>query len=85
MNPSEYIEYDATGLAELVGTGDVTGQELALCALAMVEEKNPRVNAVLEIFEDTQEIVSATPADAPFTGRSLPDQGPGDTGTGSQQ
>ncbi len=68
MELSEYLQHDATGLAELVRGGEVTASELADCALAMVEKNNPAVNAVLETFADVEEIVAAVPEDAPFTG-----------------
>lgn len=68
MKTSEYISYDATGLAQLVREKEVTAGELADCALAMVEEQNPAINAVLETFDDVEDIVAAAPADAPFSG-----------------
>ena len=68
MKLSEYLQQDATGLAELVRGGEVTAAELADCALAMVEKQNPAVNAVLETFNDVQDIVAAVPEDASFSG-----------------
>jgi amidase len=68
MHTSEYLEYDATGLADLVRDGEVTAHELARCALDLVDERNPALNAVLETFEDVTDIVAAAPQDAPFSG-----------------
>lgn len=68
MNKSDYLQQDATGLAQLVSVGDATPAELAACALDMVEQWNPEINAVLETFADVDEIVAETPSGAPFSG-----------------
>ena len=52
MRISEYVTYDATGLADLVRTGETTAAELAELALTAVEKVNPGLNAVIEIFPD---------------------------------
>ncbi len=43
----EYDDLDATGLAALVQSGDVTAQECLDAALARVDERNPALNAVV--------------------------------------
>jgi amidase len=52
MNLREYADYDGTGLAELIGKKEVTAQEVAEMALAGVKKINPKINAVIEIYED---------------------------------
>ncbi len=48
----EWVSYDALGLAELVRTQQVTPRELAQQAAAGIAALNPRLNAVIEVFED---------------------------------
>ncbi|MGO2154256.1 MAG: amidase [Serratia proteamaculans] len=48
MKLSEYVSYDALGLAELVQGGEVSAQELQQTAQAAVEAVNPAINAVVE-------------------------------------
>ncbi len=52
MNLEEYTAHDATGLAELVRTGDVTPAELAALAAEAVEKVNGTLNGVIEVYED---------------------------------
>ncbi|MER9171612.1 amidase [Mesorhizobium australicum] len=59
MNLSEYVEYDATGLASLVCRGEVTPLELTRLASKAHEEVNPRINAVIEIYEDAETVSGA--------------------------
>jgi amidase len=68
MKASEYIDYDGLGLAELVRDGEVTPTELAQCAAQLVEQRNPAINAVLEWFADTDDIVASAPRDRAFGG-----------------
>ncbi len=68
MKTSEYIEYDGLGLAELVRDGDVSPAELVQCATQLVEQHNPAINAVLELFADTDDIVASAPRNAAFGG-----------------
>ena len=48
----EWDTLDATAMAGLVAKGDVTAQELAVQAAAAVGRVNPKINAVLEVFDD---------------------------------
>ena len=41
MLVSEYTEYDALGLAELVANGDISAEELVDCAEQQYHSKNP--------------------------------------------
>ena len=68
MNATEYLEYDAVGLAGLVSSGEVSGLELAGAALAVAEQRNPDINAVIEVFDDIEDIAAKVPAGAPFSG-----------------
>ncbi|TIR16150.1 MAG: amidase [Mesorhizobium sp.] len=59
MNLSEYVEYDATGLASLVKAGEATSLELTRLARAAHDEVNPRINAVIEFYEDAETVAGA--------------------------
>lgn len=52
MNLSEYASYDALGLASLVKRKEVTAQELTALAFEAISKVNPRINAVVETYED---------------------------------
>jgi len=54
MNISEYVQYDALGLAELVSNGDVTPDELQSLARAATESVNDSLNAVVAYVDDHQ-------------------------------
>jgi len=51
MKLSDYVNHDATGLAELVGKGEVTAAELADCANAAIDALNPVLNFVAQRIE----------------------------------
>jgi amidase len=62
---AEYLERDATGLAELVRKGEVSASELIECAIERIEALNPRLNAVVHRFYDrAREAAKATPQGA---------------------
>src|SRR5437867_9544462 len=65
----DYEQYDALGLAALVRSGKVTPPELLESAIALVEERNPRINAVVMRLYDygRQQITDGLP-DGPFRG-----------------
>src|SRR6266567_3236177 len=50
MSSDEWGKRDAVALAELVRTKQVTAQELVAQAAAAVEQLNPKIGAVLEIY-----------------------------------
>jgi len=52
MNLDEYAGYDALGLARLVERKEVSPRELAATALKAIEAVNPKLNAVIEIYDD---------------------------------
>lgn len=66
---STYLRQDATGLAALVAKGEVTAEELLDTALALTEERNPALNAVVNLNEGAarQAIRDGLPA-GPFAG-----------------
>ena len=57
----EYLELDATGLADLVRSGKVSAAELTECAIARIEALNPRLNAVVYKFYERARSVAAQP------------------------
>ncbi|TIL34707.1 amidase [Mesorhizobium sp.] len=59
MKLSEYVEYDATGLASLVSAGEVTAVELTRLARQAHDAVNPRINAVIEFYEDAETVAGA--------------------------
>lgn len=65
MKVSEYTRYDATGLAELISTNEVTVEEVREAALRAIEEVNPQLNAL--VGESFEEPLSYS-QDGPFAG-----------------
>ncbi|RWF54966.1 MAG: amidase, partial [Mesorhizobium sp.] len=59
MRVSEYAEYDATGLASLVHSGEVTPLELTRLAREAHDKVNPHINAVVEFYEDAETVAGA--------------------------
>ncbi|MFA6153481.1 MAG: amidase [Mesorhizobium sp.] len=69
MQLSEYQNFDATGLAELVAQQEVTPGELLDTALAGVGAVNDKLNAVVAIFEEeARRFIDEELADGPFKG-----------------
>ena len=69
MKSSEYAAYDATGLAELVAKREISPGELARCAAEVIAARNPKVNAVVELYADRIERLDETTLPAgPFRG-----------------
>lgn len=69
MNLEEYAKFDATGLAEVVGRGEVSAKELALLAAEGVKRVNPALNAVIEVFADrVADLDESSVPDGPFRG-----------------
>ncbi|OBQ86473.1 amidase family protein [Mesorhizobium sp. WSM3873] len=59
MKLNEYLEHDATGLASLVSAREVTAVELTRLAREAYDEVNPRINAVIEFYEDAETVPGA--------------------------
>jgi len=53
MNLSEYIEYDAVGLAQLISSGQASAHEVQQAARQAIEAVNPALNALVgELFDE---------------------------------
>ena len=52
MKFSEYVTYDAMGLAELVSRGEVKAEELLNVAIKRAEDVNPQLNALIHPLYD---------------------------------
>lgn len=68
MKVSEYVDFDAVGLARLVATGQVTPAELEAAAHEAAQAVGPRVNAIVETWQadEVQDPGSAPLAGVPF-------------------
>lgn len=65
----EYEAHDALGLAELVGKGDVTAEELLEAAITRVEKLNPALNAVVtKMYDQARAILAAGLPEGPLKG-----------------
>lgn len=60
MNLDEYRELDAVALASLVHTGEVHPREIVSTAMEAVQRLNPRLNAVLQTFDDEFPVADAS-------------------------
>lgn len=69
MEVSEYIKYDAVGLAELVKKGDITTKELAALSFTRLQEVDKELNAVTQTRgRQVKEELSQLNPNAPFSG-----------------
>lgn len=68
MHISEYREYDAVGLAQLIKSGQVSAQEVQQCAREAILAVNPTLNALVgELFEEALPASTTGPfAGVPF-------------------
>ncbi|MGH9753172.1 MAG: amidase family protein, partial [Blastocatellia bacterium] len=66
---SEYDQYDALGLAELIAKKQITPAELLNAVRRRVETINPRINAFSHLFFDkAEEQINNGLSDGPFRG-----------------
>ncbi|MFE3774867.1 amidase [Streptomyces sp. NPDC059122] len=65
MRVTEYVNFDAVGLAELAAGGEVTPAELEAVAREAAQAVNPRINAVVETWPTDDE---PAPGSAPLAG-----------------
>ncbi|MET9296459.1 amidase [Streptomyces sp. NPDC003077] len=65
MRVSEYVSFDAVGLAELVAGGEVTPAEVEAAAHEAARAVNPRINAVVETWPADDE---PSPGSSPLAG-----------------
>ncbi len=68
MTFDEYADHDATGLAALVATGQVTPCELLETAIAAAEATNPALNFIAQPLFDRARAAAAKPFAGPFAG-----------------
>ncbi|WP_109526199.1 amidase [Nocardia aurea] len=73
MKISEYVTFDAVGLADLVARGEVTPAELEAVALAAAQAVNGQINAIVETWpgEDAPVPGSTPLAGVPFLIKDL--------------
>src|SRR5215468_9422625 len=59
---TDYEQYDALGMADLVRRRKVTAAELLEAAIARVEARNPTVNAVtMKLYDFARQAIAAGP------------------------
>jgi amidase len=64
-----YVESDALRLAELVRKGEVSPPELTELAINLIEQLNPKLNAVvIKTFELARQMAASAPTDGIFAG-----------------
>ncbi|MCR9195915.1 MAG: amidase [Hyphomonas sp.] len=89
MTPEEYAEQDATGLAQLIKERAVSQKDVVQATISAIESLNPKLNAVIEYFQDRVETLEDWPeeADRPFAGVPwlLKDIGAGEPGRKQEQ
>jgi len=73
MNLSEYIEYDAIGLAQLIRSGQVSAHEVQQVARQAIQAVNPALNALVgELFDEPLPYAASGPfAGVPFAMKDL--------------
>ena len=59
MSPEDYARHDATALAALIRAGDVTRAEVLEAALGRIADKNPEINAVVDLYDEPVEDAAA--------------------------
>ncbi|ESY45967.1 MULTISPECIES: hypothetical protein [unclassified Mesorhizobium] len=59
MDIDEYVQYDATGLSRLANSGEVTAVEITRLAREVYDAVNPRINAVVEFYDDAETFAGA--------------------------
>ncbi|GAB4027999.1 amidase [Spirosoma koreense] len=65
----EYARYDATALAELVRTGEVSADELLETAIARAEAVNPQLNAIVTpLYDKGRDMAAHLPTSGAFRG-----------------
>jgi len=68
MNPSEYLQHDAVGLAALVARGETTAQELLEFALRQAAAAQPKTNAICRMMQDEARAQLKKQLTGPFAG-----------------
>jgi amidase len=66
---SEYIRFDATGIAAIVKAGDVSAKEILSCAMEQPAKVDPKTNAICRPMEEqAKRQIDALKSEAPFAG-----------------
>jgi amidase len=69
MSLTNYSDYDALGLAELVRKGETTPAELVEAAIERIERHNPALNAVVyKAYDEARKVAAGPLPDGPFKG-----------------
>ena len=71
MRTAEYAEYDALGLAELIASGQVTQAEVSAAALSAIEQLNPKINALVEVWGNEPQAATGPFKGVPFLVKDL--------------
>jgi amidase len=65
MRADEYIRFDALGLATLIGSGEVSADEVMAAARSQIAECNPLLNAIIELYDSSERFPGSR---GPFAG-----------------
>lgn len=68
MDIDDYLGQDGIGLARLIAAGEVTAREAAEAAIAVIEERNPALNAVIGTNYERALDAAAAPPPGPLSG-----------------
>ncbi len=73
MKPEEYVDHDATALADRVRKREVKRSEVLAAAIEIAERRNPQINAIChapyeEVMAQTKARDDAPPSESPFDG-----------------
>ena len=69
MNFSEYINYDALGLVNLIRKKEITPSEIIDISLRAIEQINPKINAIIGNLEkETEDALKRNNPNKPFSG-----------------
>ena len=69
MKLNDYAQYDATALAAMVESGEVSPQELAVTAIEAANKVNPEINAIVELYTDIPDSIDESSlGNGPFRG-----------------
>src|SRR5690554_4171702 len=52
LEVEDYIKLDGLGLAQLIQSGEISAREAAEAAITTIEEHNPDINAVIELYSE---------------------------------
>ena len=65
MSPGDYAKHDARALAALIRAGEVSRADVLQAAAERIAEKNPAINAVVDLYDEPEEDAAAR---GPFAG-----------------